>query len=203
MTGRAVARTRRADAQRNAAAILAAAQECLAADPHATMSRIAEEAGVGRVTLYGHFSTRADLVDAVFRTVVEQSTELLGGVDNRGEPVAALVRLVGASWQVVHRFRSVLAAAETELAPHRIREHHDEHLTRLTQLIRRGQRSGVFRRDLSAAWLVTVAYSLMHAAANECSAGKLTEAEGERAVVATLLAALTPIGGIVPADPEP
>jgi hypothetical protein len=104
---------------------------------------------------------------------------------------------------VVHRFRSILAAAETELAPERIREHHDEHLARITQLIRRGQRSGAFRNDLSAAWLVTVAYNLMHAAANECSAGKMTPAEGERAVVTTLLAALTPIGGTVPADPEP
>jgi TetR/AcrR family transcriptional repressor of mexCD-oprJ operon len=27
---------------------------------------IAESAGVGRMTLYGHFKTRADLIDAVF-----------------------------------------------------------------------------------------------------------------------------------------
>jgi AcrR family transcriptional regulator len=203
MADRATPRAPRADAQRNVAAILAAAQDCLAEDPDATMSRIAEVAGVGRVTLYGHFRARAELVDAVFRTVTEQSNAILARVDTGGEPVAALVRLIRASWQVVHRFRSVLAAAEAELPAHRIREHHDEHLARVTQLIRRGQRSGALRTDLPASWLVTVAYSLMHAAADECTAGKQTAAEGEQAVVATLLAALTPPGRTVPAVPEP
>ena len=50
---------RRADAQRNVQRILDAAVACLAERPNATMADIAKVAGLGRVTLYGHFSSRA------------------------------------------------------------------------------------------------------------------------------------------------
>jgi AcrR family transcriptional regulator len=196
-------RALRADAQRSVAAILAAAHDCLAADPDATMTRIAEVAGVGRVTLYGHFGTRAELVDAVFGSVTESAAELLQRVNTRGEPVTALARLVRASWQVVHRYRAVLAAAESELPAHRIRAHHDEHLNRVKAIVKRGQRTGAFRSDLPADWLVHVVYSLMHAAADECSAGRLSQSEGEHAVLASTLAALTAPGESVPAVPAP
>ena len=73
--------TRRADAQRNIAAILTAAAECLGRDPSASTSEIAKAAGVGRVTLYGHFPSRAELVDAVFVQAIATGEETLGQVD--------------------------------------------------------------------------------------------------------------------------
>src|ERR1700731_535694 len=57
--GAARERDRRADARRNIASILDAAQDCLSRDPTASIADIAQAAGVGRVTLYGHFGTRA------------------------------------------------------------------------------------------------------------------------------------------------
>ncbi len=62
---------KRADAQRNIAAILDAATECLSRNPAASTSEIAKAAGVGRVTLYGHFPSRPELVDAVFVHAIE------------------------------------------------------------------------------------------------------------------------------------
>ena len=52
------ARPQRADARRNVAAILDAAVLCLTRNPDASIADIAEAAGVGRVTVYGHFKTR-------------------------------------------------------------------------------------------------------------------------------------------------
>ena len=75
----------RADARRNAAAILAAAQTCLVRDPEATLTEIAQEAGVGRVTLHGHFATRAILVDEVFRQVHAEAEEILAATDTSGD----------------------------------------------------------------------------------------------------------------------
>lgn len=182
----APARAQRADARRNVAAILEAAEACLVRDPGATMAGIARAAGVGRMTLYGHFPARADLVDAVFEEVTQRANAVLDDVDVTGDPRAALRALVGSSWGVVHRFRAVLAAAEKELDPERIREHHDRHEDRLTELLGHGRRVGAFRTDVPVEWLVAVCTSLMHAAAAEVMAGRLDGAEAERVVVSTI-----------------
>ena len=86
--------TRRADAQRNITAILTAAAECLSRDPAVSTSEIAKAAGVGRVTLYGHFPSRAELVDAVFVQAIATGEETLGQVDLTGDPREALTRLI-------------------------------------------------------------------------------------------------------------
>lgn len=182
----------RADARRNVAAILQAAQDCLVHDPEATVAQIAKAAGVGRVTLYGHFPTRADLVDAAFQQATADAGAILGAVDMSGEPTAALTRFVTASWQVIHRFRALHTAAQRELPADRIRAHHDQHLDRLTGLVERGREAGAFRTDVPAHWLVTVAYTLMHAAADESSEGRLADADAEHAILATLLGAYQP-----------
>lgn len=183
---------RRADARRNVAAILDAAQECLIRDPEATVAQIAQAAGVGRVTLYGHFATRTELVDAVFERVTAQADTMLAATDVSGDPTVALARLVTANWQVVHRFRAVLAAAERELPPARVRGHNDRHLRRLTALLARGRAEGAFRTDLPEQWLATTAYTLMHAAAHECAAGRLDPVGAGVALTATLTAAFAP-----------
>jgi TetR/AcrR family transcriptional regulator, mexCD-oprJ operon repressor len=189
---------RRADARRNIMAILDAAQSCLARDTDASVADIAKAAGVGRVTLYGHFSTRADLVDAVLMRTVEQADVALDATDTTGDPRQALTRLVGASWQIVHQFRSVLQAAQRELPAERIRAVHDRILRRVQTIVDRGRHAGVFRDDLPKRWLVTTVFSLMHAAAEDTAAGRLDAEDAARIVSATLLAALTPPVADVP-----
>jgi hypothetical protein len=81
-------------------------------DPDASVGDIAKAAGVGRVTFYGHFPTRADLVDAVFARTVAEADEAFKGVDLTGDPRAALARLVASSWQIVNRHRALLRAAQ-------------------------------------------------------------------------------------------
>lgn len=198
-SGTAPRATRRADARRNIASILDAAISCLARDPDASVGDIAQAAGVGRVTLYGHFNGRAELIDAVLTRTLAEADATLDATDTAGDPREALTRLVAASWQIVHQFRSVLHAAQRELPPERIRAIHDRILRRVRTLIERGQRTGQFRRDLPRQWLVTTTFSLMHAAADDSSSGRLDPDDAARVITATLLAALTPPGGTVPA----
>src|SRR5579863_5939538 len=185
-------RTQRADARRNVAAILDAATDCLARDPEMSIAGIAAAAGVGRITLYGHFSTRAELVEAVMARTIEHAYAILGATDTGGDPAAALTRLVAASWQLVHQFRNILLAAHRELPAERIRGVHDPILRRVHSLIERGQRAGTFRTDLPEQWLITTAFSLMHAAAEDATAGRLQADDAARLITATLLAAFTP-----------
>lgn len=193
------ARERRADARRNIAAILDAALACLSRDPQASIADIAAAAGVGRVTLYGHFASRTQLIEAALGHAVRQADEILDRVDLSGDPRAALARLVTSSWQIMDRFRGALTAAERELPPGHIRTQHDEPMDRVRALIGRGQQDEVFRTDLPVEWLVTLFYAVMHGAAGETTGGRLRSADASRVIVATLLAAYTPPGTAVPA----
>jgi len=190
-------RAQRADARRNVEAIIAAATTCLAADPNASIADIAGAAGVGRMTLYGHFKTRTDLVDAVLRRTLDESQDILKATDTSGDPQEAMMRLIESSWQLVHRFANVLAAAQDELPPERIHGTHDRVLRRIQTLIERGQRSGVFRTDLPKNWLVSLGVRLMHSAADDVAAGRLKAVDAPTVIARTLFAALTPIGHCV------
>jgi TetR/AcrR family transcriptional regulator, mexCD-oprJ operon repressor len=190
---------RRADAQRNIAAILDAATECLSRDPAASTSEIAKAAGVGRVTLYGHFPSRLDLVDATFKHAIEVGEGALGRVDLSGDPREALARLIDSSWHVVDRFRSLLVSAQAALPPGRVRELHADPMARVERLIQRGRKEGVFRTDLPTAWLVSVMHNVMHGAADEINAGRLTPDKAPGYITATILAAFTAPGERVPA----
>jgi AcrR family transcriptional regulator len=155
---------RRADARRNIEAIVEAAERCLSRDPGASMSDIANEAGLGRITIYGHFKTRAELVEVVARRVLADANVLLSGVDLRGDPAQALARLVQASWEVTARSRSLVVAAERALSPHVVRGLHAGELEeRVRRFLARGQRARAFRSDLSTDWPVTLFHATLHA----------------------------------------
>jgi AcrR family transcriptional regulator len=194
MSSPAAERAKRADAQRNIAAILEAARDCLIEDPDANVGEIAKRAGVGRVTLYGHFSSRAELVDAVFARTLEDSDHALEAVDLSGDPRAALDRLIASSWHIVDQFRSLLIAAQRSMPHERIRATHEGPLRRISGLIARGRDEGSFRSDLPVEWMVALFHSVVHAAANEVNAGRLTDDDAPRMISTTLQAAFTPTG---------
>lgn len=155
------------------------------------MSAIAAAAGVGRVTLYGHFAGRDQLVEAALASAVEQSDRLLEQVDLSGEPLDALLRLVSSSWQQVDANHAALDAALAALGADHVRSSHDAVLTRVRNLIERGQDAGAFRSDLGADWLTAVVYSTLHTACAEVAAGRLAPDDAESAIVATITGALT------------
>ena len=123
---------------------------------------------------------------------IEHADAVLDATDLGGDPGDALARLVASSWQIVHQFRNILLAAQRELPAERIRGVHDPILRRVQSLIGRGQRAGTFRSDLPGQWLITTAFSLMHAAAEDAAAGRVKADDAAGLITATLLAAFTP-----------
>ena len=181
---------RRADARRNVEAILVAAERCLARDPDASMSAIAAEAGLGRVTIYGHFKARTDLVEAVVGRALGAANEALSGVDLSGPAADALARLVEATWEVTVRFGHVLVAAERSLPATAVRDAHAGQLERrVRSLVVRGQKAGEFRADVPADWLVATFHAVVHAAANEIDAGRLAGSRAAELITITMLGA--------------
>ncbi|WP_419997539.1 TetR/AcrR family transcriptional regulator [Streptomyces boninensis] len=185
------ARPRRADAERSIARILAAARARLAADPSATTDDIAKAAGVGRMTLYGHFRTRAELVEAAMVDALRAAEEPLAAVDLEGEAKEVMTRLLESSWELVAESGALLDAAQGVLPAGRLRELHEGPAKRVEELVERGRAEGAFRTDLPTVWLVSVVHYILHGAAAERSAGRLAAREAGRAAVQSVLSVLS------------
>lgn len=185
-------RAPRADARRNREAIVVATVRALRQNPDASISQIAATAGVGRMTLYGHFESRAALLEAALVDVLERGNQVLDALNLDGDAGDALERLVRSSWALLDDSRALLAAAQRELAPGRIRDLHEEVEGRVSRLIERGQHQGVFRSDVSVSWLAAVMHALMHAAAEEIVAERMTPEEAPALLATTVRSAFTP-----------
>ena len=186
---------KRADARKNVAAILEAATRCLARDPDASLAEIAREAGVGRVTLYGHFDSRSTLIARVLAEAMARTEEEVGAVDLGGDPIAAMERLLAASWRMTHRHGALVQAAEKSLDTHDLQAAHEQAVTRMRTLLRRGRRDGSFRKDMPLGWQVTLVQSILHGASGAVYRGEHSASEAAGLVVRSALAALrTPAG---------
>lgn len=197
-TKKQAVREPRADARRNVDALLDAAVACLARDPEASIADIAAGAGLGRVTVYGHFGSRAELIDAATTRAIARTNALLEDVDLTGDARTALARLVRATWRIVADISGLLLAAERVLPPDRLHAAHDAPMRRVRDLVDRGREEGAFRIDLPADWLVALVHSVVHGAAGEIAAGRLADDEADVVIAASLLAAFTPPGRRVP-----
>lgn len=185
---------KRADARKNIAAIIDAATACLARDPDASVNDIAAAAGVGRVTLYGHFESRGALVAEVVDRALRQTDEALDQVDLGGDARDALGRLLEATWHLTHRFGALVVAAQTALPEAELREAHEKPVLRVKRLLRRGRKEGSFRADLPLDWQVTTIQAVLHAASGAVHRGEITAERAPALVRATVLGALAPPG---------
>lgn len=143
----------RRDAQRNRELLIAAAQEAFRAHgAGASMDDIARSAGVGSGTLYRHFPTRQDLLEAVTADWIEalraDASELVGRGDTRESLLEWLRRLLAH----VTIYKGLAAALMTSMDdPESPLHSHCEVMDAAMQrLLDAAQSAGEVRGDVSA-----------------------------------------------------
>ncbi|KNX37794.1 TetR/AcrR family transcriptional regulator [Luteipulveratus halotolerans] len=176
--------------------IVHAAIECLGRDASASTSEIAKVAGVGRVTLYSHFATREELVEAALVEVLAEGDAVLDGLDLEGDPVEVLTALIDSGWQLIAKSSALLQAAQKVLPPGRIQDLHARPAERVEQLIRRGQRDGAFRSDLPSRWMAAAVHHLIHGAATDVADGRLAADEAPDLVLRTVFSGVLAPGRV-------
>jgi AcrR family transcriptional regulator len=144
------ARAQRVDARRNHTRVVEAARRCMARDGlDAGMDEIAREAGVGVGTVYRHFPTKDDLVDALaaerFQRLRDLALEAL--TDSDKDPWQAFADFVreSAKIQCDDRALSEVLTSRPETMG-RAAESVDM-LGLVERLLTRAQRAGVVRKD--------------------------------------------------------
>jgi AcrR family transcriptional regulator len=190
-TAAAVGRpAKRADAERTITAILDAALKCFGTSPDATVTEIAKAAGVGRVTVYGHFDSLAAILDALLARSLAEADATFAGLDLESGPAAeAIDRLLHAPW-ILGRYQGLLAAATAHLGPEKVRQLHEQIFARIEAVVTRGREAGEFRTDLPLPWIMASIYALAHAAVAEADAGRLGREQAADLLSVTLLGLL-------------
>jgi AcrR family transcriptional regulator len=130
--------------ERTRAAILEAAARVLGRRPDAAMADIADEAGVGRATLYRHFPTRDSLLQGAEEAAIAELTE---GIEAANLGDLTVERAIARLTSVFMRTGAKYAAFVTQDEDHQDSVDKQRVLQPVRDVIDRGVRDGVLRAD--------------------------------------------------------
>ncbi|MTD44999.1 TetR family transcriptional regulator [Conexibacter sp. W3-3-2] len=181
----AVSRGRRADAVRNASAIVDAASRVLAENPSASVQDVAVACGLHRATVHRHFASRDELIHAVriqaFRETQVEVERL--AADESLAPMAALEKIALALFDVGDRYR--IYRFTTMLGPGIDDERADVHAP-IAVVIKRAQKAGELRKDITGAMHVAAFGGLVFGMLPEIAAGTVGQKKAARIVMSIM-----------------
>jgi AcrR family transcriptional regulator len=181
---------RRADAARNIDRIIASAIHVFALDPGAGMNEVAAAAAVGRATLYRHFPSRDDLMGAIKAQARQEAIDAVERCPlEEGSAVECIESIVRALLELGDRYRFIDNwRAEGDEHP----EPRQRISAALQTAVERGQRRGEITRSVPPEWAVLAIRSLILAAIDELSDGRMSERDAERLVNRIVIQGLSP-----------
>ncbi len=167
--------------------VLRAAAALLTRKATATMDEVARAAGIGRATLHRHFAGRDALVRALEELGLQELEAALeaAGIDEGPEDEA--VRRLVAAVEPVGPLLSFLVTENQLFEGDQQNEGWARIDARVSALFRRGQENGVFRIDLSPAWLTEAFYGLVGSGAWAVQDGRVAAKDFQYMIVELLL----------------
>ncbi|MFF7892662.1 TetR/AcrR family transcriptional regulator [Streptomyces sp. NPDC007907] len=158
----------------------------LAADPGASIAAIAAEAGVDRRTVYRRFSSREDLLTAIYVSRLGAIEHAIADARLHEAPVGvALHRYVE---NIIAVNRTWLVDLARVLADDRVRARRDACVREVDVFLERATSEGLLRPGLPPGWASALLPQLMHLVSRQMPA--LSPARAADVVVDTLLRGL-------------
>jgi AcrR family transcriptional regulator len=155
----------RADAQRNRDRILEVAKQAFTqSGSNASLDDIAKQAGVGPGTLYRHFPTREELLEAVYRTEVEKLAAAERKFAQAMPPIEALRAWMLLFVDYIATKKIIAPALDTPVGAHsKVIEASYTHIQRaIRALVNRAIKSGDIRNDLDPLDLLRALIGVSH-----------------------------------------
>jgi TetR/AcrR family transcriptional regulator, mexCD-oprJ operon repressor len=176
--------------------VLLTAIGVLTRQPTAPMDEIARAAGISRATLHRMFPGRDALVRDVGTLALRRMAQALDSAElDRGDPVDAVRRLAEAV--IPEASLAAFLAGENRLFDEdTINDAWDAMDARVAALFLRGQKSGAFRVELSAAWLSEAFFDLLAGVGWAVQEGRLAPRDSNHALTELFL------GGALRRDPQ-
>ena len=138
----------RADAVRNRARVIAAARDCMAKRGlDVQMDEIAKKAGVGVGTVYRHFPTKDDLIDALAGDRFVRLAELADEALEQPDPWEAFVGFMRASAMIQVEDKALSQVLVSRPETMRRAAESVDMLDRVSRVIGRAQEAGAVRKD--------------------------------------------------------
>ena len=171
--------------------ILEAAARVLRRRPDAAMADIADEAGVGRATLYRHFPTRESLLQGAEEAAI---AELTAGIEAANLGDLTVERAIARLTSVFMRTGAKYAAFITQDEDHQDSVDKQRVIQPVRDVIDRGVRDGVLRADPSADVLFEMFSALLERSLWLTVAGTTTPEAATDAVVDLFLDGARKVG---------
>ena len=133
-------------------------------NPTASMTDIAREAGIGRATLYRHFKSREELVQALALESLQITNELLQPIEDLAVDAGSRIQQgLRAVMQAADRFHFLLLLWNISSQDAAVMKIYQQQLDSLSSLIDAGKKEGSIDETLDTLWIIYLVDSLVYA----------------------------------------
>jgi AcrR family transcriptional regulator len=130
---------------------------------------------LSRQTVYAHFGSREELLEALADRAAERLQDAMDAADlDTGPALAALLRMLEMAWQTFEAEPFLLSVPRASTHSHRDGHRHAPVVDRLARILDRGRKDGDIDPSLPLTWLTSAALALGHAAGEDVRDGRMT-----------------------------
>lgn len=154
-----------ARAERSKFALIQAGMTLLAENRDATLSDVAQVANVGRATLYRHFETRDQLIEAVAINCLETFDDATSSIDRDAKSWLDAIRLLFSVSMPLQNEMTFLMKLDSFIGENKnIKKIYHEQNKELRYILKKCQKENSIRSDISVDWLMALLDGLFFAA---------------------------------------